>query len=68
MPFPHALPVRAADEVPRGDAAAARARRPATLVACHWAEQIKSGQLQPHEVETVFDPGLPAEVYEPPPV
>ena len=24
------------------------------LVACHWAEQIKAGEIKPHEVEAVF--------------
>jgi peptide/nickel transport system ATP-binding protein len=28
------------------------------LVACHWAERIKAGELQPHERAPVFDPGL----------
>jgi peptide/nickel transport system ATP-binding protein len=37
-------------------------------VACHWAEQIRSGEIKPHEVETLFDPGLPEPVPEPPPV
>jgi len=39
------------------------------LVACHWAEDIKAGKLEPHEVEPVFDPGLGVpDAYEPPPV
>jgi peptide/nickel transport system ATP-binding protein len=38
------------------------------LVACHWAEEIKAGRIQPHEVETVFDPGMVAAAPEPPPV
>src|SRR3954447_5162429 len=29
-------------------------------VACHWAEQIKSGEIRPHAVATVFDPGIQA--------
>jgi hypothetical protein len=37
-------------------------------VACHWAEQIKAGEIQPHERELVFEPGLPEPVAEPPPV
>jgi peptide/nickel transport system ATP-binding protein len=28
------------------------------LVACHWAERIKAGELQPHERGPVFEPGL----------
>jgi len=27
-------------------------------VACHWAEQIKSGEIKPHEVKSVFDAGV----------
>jgi peptide/nickel transport system ATP-binding protein len=38
------------------------------LVACHWAEEIKAGKLQPHEVEPVFDPGLVPAPSGPPPV
>jgi peptide/nickel transport system ATP-binding protein len=26
-------------------------------VACHWAEQIKAGEIAPHEREPVFEPG-----------
>jgi peptide/nickel transport system ATP-binding protein len=26
-------------------------------VACHWAEEIKSGRIRPHEREPVFEPG-----------
>jgi peptide/nickel transport system ATP-binding protein len=38
------------------------------LVACHWAEEIKAGRIKPHEVETVFDPGIVERAAEPPPV
>ena len=38
------------------------------LVACHWAEEIKAGRIKPQEVETVFDPGMPAPTPELPPV
>jgi oligopeptide/dipeptide ABC transporter ATP-binding protein len=38
------------------------------LVACHWAEEIKAGRITPHEVETVFDPGIVERAEEPPPV
>ncbi len=35
-------------------------------VSCHWAEEIKSGAITPHKVETVFvEPAAPA-AYEPP--
>jgi peptide/nickel transport system ATP-binding protein len=38
------------------------------LVACHWAEEIKAGRLQPHEREAVLEPGPQEAVPEPPPV
>jgi peptide/nickel transport system ATP-binding protein len=39
------------------------------LVACHWAEEIKAREIEPHEVEAVFEAGLSVpEAYEPPPV
>jgi len=61
---PYVQPTRCRDEVPP-----LRELAPGHTVACHWAEQIKRGEVQPHEVETVFDPGLPADTpYEPPPV
>jgi peptide/nickel transport system ATP-binding protein len=37
------------------------------LVACHWAEDIKAGRIQPREIETVFEEQhVPAGAYEPP--
>jgi peptide/nickel transport system ATP-binding protein len=58
---PYIQPTRCRDEVP--------ALRPldGQLVACHWAEEIRTGALRPHEREPVFDPGLPEPVAEPPP-
>jgi hypothetical protein len=38
------------------------------LVACHWAEEIKAGRIQPHEIEPIFDPGIVAAAEELPPV
>jgi peptide/nickel transport system ATP-binding protein len=38
------------------------------LVACHWAEEIKAGRIQPKEREAVFEPGMQEPVAEPPPV
>jgi peptide/nickel transport system ATP-binding protein len=38
------------------------------LVACHWAEDIKAGRIQPHEVAPVFEAGPQEAVPEPPPV
>jgi peptide/nickel transport system ATP-binding protein len=35
-------------------------------VACHWAEQIKAGVIQPHEVETLFEAPPAPVAYEPP--
>ena len=36
-------------------------------VACHWAEDIKEGKIEPKQQETVFDPGLQEPAWEPPP-
>ena len=36
--------------------------------ACHWAEEIKAGKIEPHEVETVFVEPERVPAYEPPPV
>ena len=61
---PYVQPTRCRDEVPQ-----LRPLSPGHVVACHWAEEIKSGKLEPHEVEPVFEPGLDqTPVYEPPPV
>ena len=61
--FPYVQPTRCREEVPQ------LRETEGHLVACHWAEDIKAGRLQPHEVETVFEagPSVP-EAYEPPPV
>ena len=47
---PFVQPTRCRDEVP--------ALRPlgGHQVACHWAEQIKAGELQPQRIEPVFEP------------
>jgi peptide/nickel transport system ATP-binding protein len=37
-------------------------------VACHWAEDIRAGKIEPHEVEAVFEKQVATDVYEPPPV
>ena len=51
VPLPHPLPVAPGDPVRRRAAAAARPRHPGVpaghRVACHWAEQIESGELTP---------------------
>ena len=60
---PYVQPTRCRDDAPP-----LRELRPGHHVACHWAEEIHAGQIQPHEVEPVFDPGLPEPAWEPPPV
>jgi peptide/nickel transport system ATP-binding protein len=37
------------------------------VVACHWAEDIKAGRIQPKEVKPVFDPGVVQVPEGPPP-
>ena len=37
------------------------------VVACHWAEEIRAGELTPHAQTPVFDPGLVAAAPEPTP-
>jgi peptide/nickel transport system ATP-binding protein len=60
---PYVQPTRCRDEVPR-----LRKLASGHEVACHWAEDIRDGRITPHEVEPVFDPGVPEPVPEPPPV
>ena len=60
---PYVQPTRCRDEVPR-----LRKLASGHEVACHWAEDIRDGRIKPHEVEPVFDPGVPEPVPEPPPV
>jgi peptide/nickel transport system ATP-binding protein len=38
------------------------------LVACHWAEKIRAGDIKPHEREIVLEPPPPELVDVPPPV
>jgi peptide/nickel transport system ATP-binding protein len=61
---PYVQPTRCRDEVPP-----LRRLAPGHVVACHWAEDIKAGKIEPQQREAVFEPGTkqPA-VYEPPPV
>jgi peptide/nickel transport system ATP-binding protein len=61
---PFVQPTRCKDDVPE-----LRELEPGHQVTCHWAEQIKAGEIKPHEVEAVFveaDGG--ARAWEPPPV
>jgi peptide/nickel transport system ATP-binding protein len=60
---PYVQRTRCRDEVPR-----LRKLASGHEVACHWVEDIRDGRIKPHEVEPVFDPGVPEPVPEPPPV
>jgi peptide/nickel transport system ATP-binding protein len=60
---PYIQPTKCRDEVPP-----LRSLAPNHTVACHWAEQIKAGEIKPREREAVFEPGVQDAPYEPPPV
>jgi len=60
---PYVQPTRCRDDVPE-----LRRLHTGHEVACHWAEQIKAGEIKPHAVEPVFDPGILPPEPEPPPV
>jgi peptide/nickel transport system ATP-binding protein len=60
---PYVQPTRCRTDVP-----ALRPVGSGHLVACHWAEQIKAGEIQPQEREPVFEPGPAEPVDVPPPV
>jgi peptide/nickel transport system ATP-binding protein len=60
---PFIQPTRCRDEVPQ-----LRPLLGGHAVACHWAEQIRSGALQPKERPPVFEPGPPELEPVPPPV
>ncbi|MGN6429647.1 MAG: ABC transporter ATP-binding protein [Gaiellaceae bacterium] len=60
---PYVQPTRCRDEVPH-----LRKLGEGHEVACHWAEEIKAGQIKRHEVKPVFDPGIVEPAPEPPPV
>jgi peptide/nickel transport system ATP-binding protein len=52
----------------REDTPPLRELAPGHVVACHWAEEIKAGKIQPREIEPVFERGPVATgAYEPPP-
>jgi peptide/nickel transport system ATP-binding protein len=59
---PYVQPTRCRDEVPP-----LRKISTGHEVACHWAEEIKAGQIQRHELKPVFDPGIVEPAAEPPP-
>jgi peptide/nickel transport system ATP-binding protein len=46
---PYMQPTRCQDEVPQ-----LRELEPGHVVACHWAEQIRAGELKPQELEVVM--------------
>jgi len=60
---PYVQPTLCRDEAPP-----LRELLPGHVVACHWAEQIRAGELQPREREAIFEPGLVEAAPEPPPV
>jgi peptide/nickel transport system ATP-binding protein len=60
---PYMQPTRCQDEVPL-----LRELEPGHVVACHWAEQIKAGEIKPQEREAVMGAAPVLHEYEPPPV
>jgi peptide/nickel transport system ATP-binding protein len=60
---PYVQPTRCRDEVPP-----LRRLSSGHTVACHWAEDIKAGKIEPKEQEAVFEAGVQAAAWEPPPV
>jgi peptide/nickel transport system ATP-binding protein len=61
---PYVQPTRCRDEVPPLRAVGSSGH----LVACHWAEKIKAGQIEPQQREAIFEPPPPPPVEELPPV
>ena len=47
LPLPHALPVHPADALCSDEVPPLRELEPGHVVACHWAEQIKAGEIKP---------------------
>jgi peptide/nickel transport system ATP-binding protein len=60
---PYVQPTRCKTDVPE-----LRKLGDGHFAACHWAEEIKAGRIEPHEVEPVFEPGLQVPEAGPPPV
>ena len=60
---PYVQPTRCKTDVPE-----LRKLADGHLAACHWAEEIKAGRIEPQKVEPVFDPGVRAPEPELPPV
>jgi peptide/nickel transport system ATP-binding protein len=59
---PYVQPTRCREEAPP-----LRGLLPGQTVACHWAEEIRTGKIRPREREPVFEPPPPEPVLEPPP-
>jgi peptide/nickel transport system ATP-binding protein len=60
---PYIQPTRCKDEVPE-----LRELEPGHIVACHWAEKIRAGELKPQEREVQLAAAPPVHEWEPPPV
>src|SRR5436190_6051639 len=60
---PYIQPTRCRDEAPE-----LRRLLGGHDVACHWAEEIRSGRITAKQREPIFEPGLQEPVPEPPPV
>ncbi len=52
----------------KDDAPPLRELEPGHVVACHWAEQIKAGEIKPQRREAQMGAPPPSTVWEPPPV
>jgi peptide/nickel transport system ATP-binding protein len=60
---PYIQPTRCTEEAPP-----LRELQPGHLVACHWAEQIKAGEIRPQQREAEMGAPPPLHEWEPPPV
>jgi peptide/nickel transport system ATP-binding protein len=60
---PYIQPTRCTDEVPQ-----LRKLETGHVVACHWAEKIKAGEIKPQEREAQMGPAPAIHEWEPPPV
>jgi peptide/nickel transport system ATP-binding protein len=60
---PYVQPTRCRDDEPL-----LRKLGPDHVVACHWAEDIKAGKIEPHHVDPAFIPPEAEPAWEPPPV
>jgi peptide/nickel transport system ATP-binding protein len=60
---PYIQPTRCRDEAPP-----LRELEPGHVVACHWAEKIRAGDIQPQQREVVLGAPPAVQAFEPPPV